>query len=87
MRAPRKTPPRTEPPRRPTAIRSAVTSAQIRPTHKFTPNAEKQMTATVGMNPDPPVVHSAAPELNTVVPYSAGSPVSYAPFGYGLDPW
>jgi hypothetical protein len=86
MRAPQRTSRAPQAPRRQTAIRSTVKSAQIRPA-KYTPDAEKQVTATVGTNPSPPATRSAAVQLDPAAPHSSGSPVSYAPFGYGLDPW
>ena len=40
-------------------------------TSNFHPDADKQVTQTVGVNPDPPAKHSASAPADAVPPYPA----------------
>lgn len=41
------------------------------------------VTATVGLNPDPPANRQAAPDISPTVPYMGGSPTGYDPYTGG----
>jgi hypothetical protein len=55
-----------------------ITEADYRP-HK----PGTVLTATVGVNPDPPEQHQAAPDISPTVPYMGGSPTGYNPYTQG----
>jgi hypothetical protein len=73
------TPPPAEPPRA-RHIQSTVPSAQIQPTDGFKPHQDAQITATVGVNPDPPAVRSKSVAADAAMPLTAGSPTGFSPF-------
>jgi hypothetical protein len=57
--------------------------AQTRPADFFPHKEGQQVTATAGMNPDPPANRQAAMEIRQNVPYSGDSPTGYDPYTLG----
>ena len=61
-------------------VPSHYSAAQIRPTSRFTPDQDAQVTETVGVNPDPPAQRSRSVPADTSLPLTAGSPTGFSPF-------
>jgi hypothetical protein len=57
--------------------------AATRPADFYPHKQGQQVTETVGMNPDPPAVRQAAPEIATSQPYTGGSPTGFDPYTLG----
>jgi hypothetical protein len=64
-------------------VQSHYQGAQISPA-AFKPHAGKQVTKTVGMNPDPTANRQASPEVSQSVPYMGESPTGYNPYAGGI---
>ena len=74
--------PPAEPPRA-KHVTSTYAAAQIQPA-TFRPHQPGPvLTQTVGLNPDPPADHQAAPDISPTVPYLGGSPTGYDPYTMG----
>ena len=65
-------------------VQSTYQGAQISPAN-FKPHADPQVTQTVGMNPDPPAVRQASPDVSQSVPYMGESPTGYNLFTGGIQ--
>jgi hypothetical protein len=63
-------------------VQSIYQAAQITP-GQFKPDAGKQVTKTVGVNPDAPAHRQQAPPADGSVTYAGGSPTGYDPFTLG----
>ena len=65
-------------------VKTPATKTSARPADHFVsaPVAEpEQDTQTVGANPHPPATASQSEPVDTVIPYTAGSPTGFAPYG------
>lgn len=72
-----------EPPRA-KHVTSTYQGAQVSPTDAFHPHQQGGViTATVGVNPDPPADRQAAQDISPTVPYAGGSPTGYDPYTAG----
>ena len=65
-------------------VQSTYQGSQISP-GSFKPHADKQVTQTVGMNPDPPANRQASVDASQSVPYMGESPTGYNPFTAGVQ--
>jgi hypothetical protein len=65
-------------------VQSHYQGAQISP-GQFKPHADKQITTTVGMNPDPPADRQSSPDVAQSVPYMGESPTGYNPYTGGTQ--
>jgi hypothetical protein len=65
-------------------VQSVFKAAQITPA-TYRPNADRQVTKTVGWNPDPPAVREASSQAAGTVTYSGDSPTGYQPSTDGQD--
>lgn len=77
-------PPVPAAPKAPAAVTTApvkvpVTKTNQVPAQHMVP--VPQITQTVGTNPDPPAQESRSEPQDTVIPYTAGSPTGFAPYG------